>query len=227
MKTTGKFLLITCLAMPLSTLAESPSLFAFGVNGGSRGLGFDATVKINSYFNLRGSYSQYEISESFDEDDIEYDGDLELDTMGVMLDYYPFAGSFRLSAGYFNNGNQINAKAQPGGSGTVNINGFDYDVSNEWVKTEMDWDSSTSYLGLGWGNAFGEGSNWTFTFDLGLLLTDEPSATLSASDGLHASAATLGRNLQADLDAEAAELNDDLSDFDKYPVIQLGLSYRF
>lgn len=204
-------------------LSDSDKQFAFGVNGGSRGAGFDLVYQINDNFNLRGSYSQYDISESFEEDDIDYDGEFELNTTGVMLDYYPFSGAFRLSAGYFNNGTGLAASAQAGAAGTVDINGVDYDITNEFLDINMDWDSSTSYIGLGWGNSLGEGSNWTVTFDLGILLTGEPNAKLTASDGLHAA----NPDLIADIAAEEASLNEDLSDFNKYPVLQLGLTYAF
>jgi len=144
-----------------------------------------------------------------------------------MLDYYPFAGTFRLSAGYFSNGTGLGATAEAGAAGTVNINGFDYDITNEYLNISMDWDSSAPYIGLGWGNSLGEGSNWTFTFDLGVLLTGEPNASLTASDGLHANADALGRDLSVDIAAEEASLNEDLGDYNKFPVIQIGLTYAF
>lgn len=215
------------LASPINCFADSDKTAAIGINGGSRGLGFDFVYRVNDSFNLRGSLSSYNFDEDFDEDGINYSGEFDLDTKGLMLDYYPFSGSFRLTAGYFSNGTSLGARAEPGNDGTVNINGFDYDVSGEWVQSDMDWDSSAPYFGLGWGNSLGEGSNWTFTFDIGVLLTGEPRAALTASAGLHADAATLGRNLDADLAAEEAELNDDLSDFNKYPVLQIGLTYAF
>jgi len=223
-----KILLVsTAIILSFQTYAESDKQFALGLNLGTKGIGADVGMVVNDNISLRGTFSQYEASESFEEDGIVYDGDFDLDNFGIVLDYYPFKGNFRLSAGYYSNSNQIDALAQPETGGTVDINGYDYNISGEWVRTNMDWDSSAPYMGIGWGNAFSEGSNWTFTLDLGVLFTGEPTAALTASPGLHQRATDLGRTLSDDLDAEQIQLNDDLSDFDLYPVIQLGVTYSF
>ncbi len=200
---------------------------AVGVNLGTKGLGFEGLFNVSDSLNLRATYSQYEFSESFDEDGISYDGDLDVDVIGAIVDYYPMQGSFRLSAGYYNNGSAIAAQAQPESSGTVNINGFDYALSGESVRTDIDWDSGAPYLGIGWGNAFAEGSGFSWAIDFGVLLTGEPTATLTASQGLFTQAELFGRDLTTDIRAEETELNNDLSDFDIYPVAQLIFTYSF
>ena len=208
-------------------LAAEKKRFAIGAIAGTSGIGISATFKINDYINMRALHGQLDISESFEEDDINYDGDFEVKMSGVMLDFYPFKGTFRLSAGYFKNGNDLTAVAEPGANGTVEIDDFEYDITGESLGAAVSWDGSAPYLGLGWGNAFGEGSNWTVTFDLGVLFSGAPYATLSASDGLFTQALNAGRDLNDDIAAEEASLNDDLNDYDIYPVVQLGLSYTF
>jgi hypothetical protein len=219
---------IIALSAPLSASFADEKSFAIGAIGGTRGVGFEGTFGLSKSFNVRGSFAQYDFSEDYEEDGINYSGDLELNTTGILLDYYPFEGTFRLSAGYFNNGSKLAALAEPGNDGTVEINGYNYDVSGEWVQSDMDWDGGAPYVGFGWGNSLGEGSNWTLTLDVGILLTDSPTARLTASDGLYVAADAVGRDLDADLRAEEQSLNDgDLSDFDKYPVIQIGINYAF
>ena len=224
-------IILTCFSFAVLSaddeIVHPESSFALGVNIGTKGLGLDALLNVSDKINLRGSYSQYEFSESFDEDGISYDGDLDIDVFGVLIDYYPMGGSFRLSAGYYNNGSAIAAEAQPESAGTVNINGFDYDLSGESVRTDIDWDSGAPYLGFGWGNAFADGSGFSWAIDLGVLVTDEPMATLSASQGLFTQAALFGRDLSVDIAAEENELNNDLSDFDLYPVAQIMFTYSF
>ena len=227
--------LVTVVILPLLSFAlfaedvvvTPESMFALGVNAGTKGVGLDGLFNLNDYFNLRLSYSQFNTDEDFDEDGISYSGDLDLDTSGLSVEYYPFAGDFRIAAGYYNNGSAIAAQAQPDSAGTVNVNGFDYDISGEFVRSDLDWDSGAPYIGMGWGNAFANGSGFSFAIDVGVLFTDEPTATLSASDGLFDQAAILGRDLNQDLSAEETELNNDLSEFDVYPVMQLSFTYSF
>lgn len=211
---------VAALSTTTSAFADSKK-FAVGVNGGTRGLGVDAVVGLGKFFNVRGTYSQYDFDESYEEDGINYDGTLELKTMGALLDYYPFAGSFRLSAGYLNNGSDLRARAVDS-DGVIMVGDNEYDISNEWVQSDLDWDSTAPYLGLGWGNSLGKGSNWTFTLDLGIIFTGKPDARLTASDGLMAQ-----DGFQEDLAREEAALQDEIDDFDQFPVLQLGFTYAF
>lgn len=225
-----KPLILICLALPLLSTpaladgkksASDNKRFAMGVSGGLRGLGFDATLKLTDKLNLRGTYTSYEFDETYEEDGIDYDGELELSTTGLMLDFYPFSGSFRFSVGYLNNGSELTAFAEAS-NGFIDINGVSYDISDEWVQSDLEWDSSTPYVGIGFGNPLGKGSNWTLSLDVGVMLTDEPTATLTASENL-----TLIPGFNENLEAEEASLNEDLGEFDMFPVFQLGLHYAF
>ncbi len=221
---------VAALSTAAPVFADSKK-FAVGVNGGTRGLGVDAVVGLGKFLNVRGTYSQYDYSEEFEETDITYSGDLELETLGVLLDYYPFAGSFRLSLGYFNNGSDMRAiGAVPPEQTSITIGDDTYGVTDAWVRADLDWKSSAPYIGIGWGNSLGKGSNWTFTVDLGVILSDEPNVNLTASQNLYDFAAenpSLGLDVDASLAEEEAQLRADTADFDKFPVLQLGFTYAF
>jgi hypothetical protein len=62
----------------------------------------------------------------------------------------------------------------------------------------------------------------SFTFDLGVLLQGEPNVDLEATGPI-----STDPTFQSNLAQEEAAAEDDVKDFDVYPVIALGMSYRF
>jgi hypothetical protein len=76
------------------------------------------------------------------------------------------------------------------------------------------------YLGLGWGNAVDNDKRWGISLDVGVYYQGEPEVTLTQVGGTLAVSA-------ADLAAEEKQLEDELDDFEFYPVATLGLHYRF
>ena len=85
------------------------------------------------------------------------------------------------------------------------------------------------YAGLGWGRAPGAGSGWGLTLDLGVIFQGEGEVTLTpvipAGSPLNDPIAR--QALQILLDREEQDLQDDIADYDMYPVVSLGISYRF
>jgi len=224
--TVCKGLLAALLTTGVCHAESSDKNFAIGAVAGTTGIGAQVVLKLSDSFNLRGQYGQLDYDYDFDEDGIAYEGEFGAKVAGLMLDYYPFDGAFRLSAGITSNGNQLDAKAY-GEDGTIEINGVDYPVGSEYLTATADWKSSAPYVGLGWGNPVGEGSALTVTFDMGVMFTGSPNVALGASEGLYGVADLLGYDLQSDLDEEAMALEEDLADIEYYPVVQLGLNYAF
>ena len=75
---------------------------------------------------------------------------------------------------------------------------------------------------LGWNTAFGKNGNWGFTCDLGVIFQGSPSADFSTNGTLANDA-----NFLANLAEEEKNLEDELENFQYYPVIAIGISYRF
>jgi hypothetical protein len=66
----------------------------------------------------------------------------------------------------------------------------------------------------------------TFSFDLGVLYQGEPNVGLTAVCGPAVLPAQCTQ-LQNDVAAEQASLQEDLSDYKFYPVVSFGIGYRF
>jgi len=79
------------------------------------------------------------------------------------------------------------------------------------------------YFGIGCGNAVSKSGRLRFAFDLGVMFQGSPEVDLTAT----ASDPGLQSELNAELEKEVKEIEDDVKDIKLYPVISLGLSYRF
>jgi hypothetical protein len=205
------------------------------------GLGLDLTYgimdKLNARFNINGG----SLSADGEQDGINYKGNLNLQSIGGLLDFHPTGGGFRLSAGIFNNSNEVDLD-----SSSVNedakIGDISYDISAAKVNTNVSFKSSAPYLGIGWGNAVDKKSKFSINTDLGVLFQGTPIIKMKATGNvIPKSGANTGpsvdlegsslaaQEFQRELLKEQEKLNNDsnLEKLKLFPVISLGLNYRF
>lgn len=192
-----------------------------GVKAGTLGAGVEASVSLVSNLNLRlgANKFKYEFDDTLD--DIKYNTELDLNSQSLMLDWHPFGGSFRLSAGVFRNRNEVSAVGTPTTGAQIGDT-FYSPAQIGTVSGTVSLDPSASYLGIGWGNAVGKNKRFGFIVDLGVLFQKSPDVTLSTT-GLLSS----DPGFQADLRQEELNIEADIEDFEAYPVVSLGFSFRF
>ena len=119
------------------------------------------------------------------------------------------------------NNNEVNVLATPAGS--YDIGGTTYsaaDVGN--MSGKIDFNSLAPYAGMGWGNALGKDKRWGIVFDLGVVFQGSPNVDLTTNGLLANNAGFLAKLAQ-----EEQELKDELDEFDMYPVVSLGITYKF
>jgi len=207
------------LALPALACAEG---FNVSARASTLGLGAEAGYAFNDYVNVRLALNSYTRDYDSTEDDISYNFDLDLKSTALLLDVHPFAGVFRVTAGVLDNRNELSGQAAP--AGTYEIDGVDYtqaEVGSLLSSVKLG-DSTPFYLGLGWSKAL-ENSGWGIGFDAGVVLMGKPDLTLTSVGGT----ATNDPTFQARLAAEEQAAQDDLDDFETYPVIALGVTYQF
>lgn len=212
-------------AFAFSATSATAADVAASLDLGTTGFGLHVTTPLAAQVNARVgvNFANYKYDGSTS--DIDYDFKLKLATFDALLDYHPFDGAFRLSAGAIYNGNKIEARGKPTGSGTYDINGNIYSASAVGnLDGKIDFRKVAPYLGIGWGNAV-KTAGWGFGMDLGVTLSGSPKTQL-ASSGCTMST-TLCAQLSRDIAAENAKLADEVDDFKFYPVIRVGASYRF
>lgn len=215
----GSALVLVSFFLACGARAEGVAVDA---RAGTTGLGLEGVVGLSPKVNFRLGYNEGDFDYSADEDDIEYDVNLSLQSVSGLLDWHPAGGGFRFSAGAFYNGNEAEGTARPTESKEIGDTVFTPEQIGT-LRATVDFPTWAGYLGFGFGNAVSKDGRWTVLFDIGLMFHSSPEFTLT-SDG------TLADNafFQQELKKEEQEIDDDVvSKIRYYPVITLGLAYRF
>jgi hypothetical protein len=113
-------------------LAVSPAAWAdVGVllKAGTLGAGLDVSKGISEKLAVRLQANALNYNHDTTKSDVDYKAELELRSAGVLLDWHPFSGVFRVSGGAYWNGNKATVTGQPTG-GTYVINGVTYASGN-------------------------------------------------------------------------------------------------
>ena len=180
---------ITLFALSTSVYAKGASV---GVKAPRSAPAWRVRFAISDSIALRAGVNYFPYTYNGTAGDIDYDFDLNLISVPVLIDYHPFKGSFRLSGGAIYNGNNLDAKATPVAD-TV-IGGIPFTPAQiGTLNADIDFSPIAPYLGLGWDTSFGKESGFGFTFELGALFQGEPEANLSSTGLLSADAHLSGR----------------------------------
>lgn len=192
---------------------------------GTTGIGAHAAVPLNDNFNLRFGTGYLDYSYHGNTRGFGYDLSLRAKTYDALLDWYPRAdNSFRITAGLAYNGNRINATARPNAAGNYVINGNAYDAATVGKVTgKVDFGKLAPYLGIGWSRKVDKG--WSYSTDLGVMFQGSPKSSLTSS-GCTAPAVACSQ-FANELARENAAFRDEVGRFKIYPVLRIGLSYKF
>ncbi len=213
-------LLILSVLLSCGAGCQDTGRFAVSGKGGTLGLGGDFTTGITPNVNARVGLNMLDLDYDDELDDIEYDLGLDFYSFSALVDWHIFDDSFRISGGFISMNNEIDLKATGIAGETETIGDSPYDWSDiGTLSGSVDIDGLAPYVGIGWGNPLTHHKRWGFTIDLGVAFTDSPDVALSATG--------VAAGLEADLEKERKDIEDDLDSLKFYPVISLGLFYRF
>ena len=188
-----------------------------GSLGGALQVGFALSPSVAVRLDLNGFKRNFsKVSEGQN-----YDGKLKLQTGGFLADWHPWQSSFRVTAGLYSNQNKLDMNATPDAAGNYTFNGTTYTAAQVGTAgARVDFRSAAPYLGFGWGHG-GSDSGLQFTSDIGVIGQGAPRVQVNVSGAANNPA--LASNVQA----AQVQLQSDLNSFRYYPVIQLGIGYRF
>ncbi len=203
------------------------------------GFGADVAVPVSQKVNVRGGFSVFSLSHDFDDDGITLAAQLKLRSVSAHLDWFPFGGGFHLSPGVMlYNGNEVDADARVPSGDTFDLG--DQSLASD-PSDPVAGTASVSFetkvapsVRIGWGNIVPRGDRrWSIPFELGVVFSGAPTAVLSlggsacASDGTNCRSIATDPQLQADVQEEQDQLNDDLDVLRVIPVISIGFSVKF
>lgn len=193
--------------------------FTVGGNISTLGLGAEIGIRFNDYIGLRlgANYFGFDVTKEYT--DVEYEADFQFLSGGGVVDIYPFGRIFRLTGGVRYNANDIELSTGTPTT-TVTVGGQTFTAAQAGkLEAEIDFNKVAPYAGLGFEGILLNG-HLSLAFDMGVLFQGRPDVDVEASGSGAA-------GLNAALNEEADDLEDDLSFLGFYPVVGLSANYRF
>jgi len=207
----------TLAAFALLASGSAAADFGVGVKAGTLGIGlegrWDPPVP---WFDLRVGLNQYDYADNGDYAGINYDATLALDNYYRTANLKFPVSPFRFTVGAFSNGNEMQLQS------TETLGGIWGNAVG--LESVTSFDSTAPYAGFGFDfELFGKAG---LNLDFGVLWQGDPAVTLLPTnwDSLSGPEQAL---LQPLLDAERAQLEDEMSDLKAWPVISLAFVYNF
>lgn len=208
----------------LSSNSMANDDFWLGVRAGTLGLGVEASWRPIPWFDVRAGMNRFDYDDSGSQAGVNYDATLTLDTLFATANFRFPLSPFRLSAGGYSNGNEVQLVSQDMGS--YDIGGFTYDSTEVGTLTSTAvFDDVAPYVGAGFD--FTIADRLGLALDFGVLWQGEPVVTLVSDGTLATDPGILGDQFRAALESERQELEEEAEVLKAYPVVTLGFHFNF
>ncbi len=223
----GKNRLILLLAPILLLLTATPGLsdpggLALSVKAGTLGAGLEGTAGLLPRINFRAAANTFRLNFDTSSRDNEYRMKTRLLSFPVIADWHPFKTSaLRVSGGMVLNYNKADFRGNTRDGITIGSNTYTADQVGK-LTGKVDFNKIAPYAGIGWGNPLGKNGRWSLSCDVGVVFQGKARVDMFASGPIASDP-----NFQADLEREKRNLKERLEDYRYYPVIALGINYRF
>lgn len=224
-KRMGKYQWLLAAGLVAATGAVQASNIGAGVVAGTLGIGAQVSYAWTERVQVRAMAAGLSADVDFEADggsDLEYGGDIDLLHGALLLDYHPFAGTFRLTAGVIINDDKISGDAS---CDQLACDLGDNDgilVRGDQLDANASYDPVSPYLGFGWGKAPGADGGFGLTADIGVFYLGNPDVSVDISGP-----STLNPVARDAVRDEERAIQDDLDTFPLYPVVMLGATWRF
>lgn len=200
----------------------------FVLEASTMGLGADYVMGFGDHLQVRAGGNLFNYSYDVDGESttgataMNYSGDLKLRSAGATLDWYPTGSGFRLSAGLFLNQNEITNDATCNNAAVCELGNDTFAAAAlGTVSTKISFAPLAPYFGLGFGNPLKE-QGFSLLLDIGVLLQGSADVDMKSSGTCNSSSTCM-----EELKNEEKEIEDEIKNFKFYPVVNLGLGYRF
>jgi hypothetical protein len=226
-----KQVIILGVAAALSAAPTMAQKGAVGAKVGTLGLGIEYSMPIKNRYkdklSARVGFNSYSIDRDLDESGVKYDADFTLRSFAAIADYHPTGNGFRLSGGAIYNATDLDVTAKPS-SGSYTFNDVTYNAADIGSATgSIDFKGLKPYVGIGYSSGpLRKSTGLSFTAELGAMYLGSPDTSLSVVCGATLDATQCSK-LQSDVAAERVQLEKELDDFKWYPVVSVGLEYKF
>lgn len=191
------------------------------VQGGTQGGGIGAALGLASWAGLHADIDGFNVTHDFHAGDNEFHGTLHVRHAGLYLDLFPFAGSgFRVTTGALFNRDRLESDVVPE-NGYYSLDGNRIPAAllgGQTVSMQARFPAVMPYLGIGFGHK-PVSKGLGFVADIGVAY-GRPQVSFSGPEAL----AVLGGSAAIE---EENRIRDSIQRYRVYPVVQIGVSYRF
>lgn len=211
------------------------SRWAFGVEGGTLGIGVETATPLARTLQLRGGADFLNFGDGFSVDAAQYYGQAHLRAAHISVDWHPANGSFRISPGLLIFGSGFGASVSVAGGKTFELGNTAYTSS---PADPVHGSATISMqrrimpaMTIGWGNVLSQRSRFTIPFEVGAAYTGHYTATLNLAGTACMDPvgcmSTATQQVQQSVSQEESDLNETMKHYQIYPIVSTGIEFRF
>ncbi len=223
---------------PAETTEDSGRVGA-AVKVSTFGGGGEVAIRITHRTNVRAGFNVITYSRGFDKDGISYSGQLDFKTFEAHYDVFPWAKSFHVSGGVLAYAvDPITATARVPGGQSFSLGDVSYisDPANPVTGNgKIVFYRAAPTVTFGFGNLVPRKASKHFSIpvEFGVAFQGSPKATLGLagsvcdSPGVNCRSVASDPTVQNQIVSEQNKLNNSMSFFKVYPIISVGVGYKF
>jgi hypothetical protein len=204
--------------------AAAQGRWSIGGDIGTMGVGAEVGFMASPHFTLRGGFDYFRYDGEANSATLTYKGHFHVATGGLFGDWHPWANGWLLSAGAFIGAREAGGGPELHAVNTIGGQTFTLDEARG-INAKIKLDEFAPTLAVGYNNTF-QHEHWGFKALAGVVFSEKPTVELSRLNGPPLDPATSQR-LQAALLAEQDKIADRLHILQTYPLVQIGVAYRF
>jgi hypothetical protein len=213
-------------------------LFGAGVKVSTLGIGIEATTSVTRRSNIRGSFNFFDYNSTWHSNGIDYAGDVRLGSVQITFDQY-LTGIFHVSPGLLlYNGNRGSGGASvPAGRSFLLANTTFFSNTTDPVggTATLDVRNIAPVVLLGIGNRLPRsGKRFGINFEAGVAFQGSPDVQITLTGTactVNATTACVNAatdpTVQSSVQREEERLKEDLKAVRYYPVVSVGISWKF
>jgi hypothetical protein len=208
--------------------------YAVGFRAGTLGMGVELATPLAGRINLRSGFNFFAFTDPFSIDGVNYNAKLRLQSSQTTLDW--FIGGFHISPGFLYFKSRMSAPTSVG-PGQTFVLGTQTFLNS--VDDPVNGASSVIYprtfsplLLLGYGNLLPRrGGHLSLPVEVGVAYTGPPQISVALNGTACTTEGCVNFSQNADaqkfLKQEIQILNEDLKHYPVFPIVSVGLAYRF
>jgi len=208
---------------------------------GTQGAGVEVAVPLSRSLNLRSGAEFFRYNTTGLQDGITYTANLALQSEEASVDWFPFHGAFRISPGVMlNNATTVNANLVIPGNQSFTVNDVNYYSSTASPLTGsvgVSFPRAGPRITFGWGNMVPRKKSKHFSMptEFGMayfgtgttLMNFSGSVCQSPNSPSTCQPVSTNPSFQTNVTAEQAKIQKDLVYARFYPILKVGISFKF